>query len=162
MAQERNKRSRTAPSRLFARGAAVAFGTLTLALPTSALAAPGSETNVTVTNDPLVVYAIVGLLLGAVALALFAARPRRAGLGRKPPSPRPVGPAAGLPWMPGGNIFGDGGEPLAAGSAAPSVSAPVAAPIRTPPQVANPWSTGVPGAPPRWGSHAGTRTDPRR
>lgn len=151
MAQERTAPPRTARSRPLVRGAALAFGALILALPARALAAPGSETSVTVTNNPLVVYGVVALLVGAVVLALFAARPSRAGLGKKPLSPRSHGSAEGLPWMPGGDIFGGPAETEQAPTPSSPRQAPPPSPTGPASQSPNPWSTGAPGAPPRWG-----------
>jgi hypothetical protein len=55
-------------------------------------------------TNPLIVYGAVLVIMAAVALALWASRPVRRGLGQKPLTPRPDGPD-GLPWMPGGDIF---------------------------------------------------------
>jgi hypothetical protein len=61
-------------------------------------------------TNPLIVYGAVIVLMAAVALALWASRPLRRGLGQKPLTPRPDGPD-GLPWMPGGDIFELGDQP---------------------------------------------------
>lgn len=148
------------------RGPVLTFVALMLALPARVLAAPGAESSVTLTTNPLVVYAVVAVLVGAVAVALFVARPRHTGLGPKPFSPQPHMRVEGLPWMPGGDILGanSASEQLPAGrlqteswptERLPTTGAhsppPPPSPIETPSQPANPWSTGAPGAPPHWG-----------
>jgi hypothetical protein len=60
---------------------------------------------VDVATDPMLVYGLVGVFVGAVILALFFARPRP-GLGAIKPSDVPASPAGGPPWMPGGDVFG--------------------------------------------------------
>lgn len=110
---------------------------------------------VSVTTDPLLAYGMVGLLLGALVLALVFSLPRR-GLGAVTRSDVPEGAPTDEPWMPGGDIFGRDREV----STAPSPSAPtvaVASPAATtlgaPPAVHDPWSTGASGpagAPPPW------------
>ena len=98
---------------------------------------------ITITTDPLLVYGTVGLLVGAVVLALVFARPRR-GLG--PASRHDAANApAGEPWMPGGDIFGQD-QPPAAPEPAPEIptfpTPPAVAPGPVMPPVAHdPWST---------------------
>jgi hypothetical protein len=77
----------------------------------TALFAPGEAA--TPMTNPMLVYGVVAVLFGGVALALWASRPLRRGLGPKPLTPRPDG-ADGLPWMPGGDIFGNADEPAPA------------------------------------------------
>ena len=60
---------------------------------------------VTPQTNPIVVYGAVFALVLAVAIALWASRPLSRGLGQKPLTPRPDD-EYGLPWMPGGDIFG--------------------------------------------------------
>ncbi|MEP7159277.1 MAG: hypothetical protein ABI797_07600 [Chloroflexota bacterium] len=107
---------------------------------------------VTPQTNPIIVYASVFTLLLAVAVALWASRPLSRGLGQKPLTPRPDD-EYGLPWMPGGDIFG-ADEPAEATqpeptyrpqAGAPQFSNPV--PPSAPPQPRpaaprNPWSTG--------------------
>jgi hypothetical protein len=59
---------------------------------------------VDVATDPMLVYGLVAVFLGAVGLALIFARPRR-GLGAVQRSDVPAD-AGGPPWMPGGDVFG--------------------------------------------------------
>jgi hypothetical protein len=61
-----------------------------------------SEVNVSA--DPLVVYAMVGLVIGALVLALIFAWPRR-GLGAATKADAAQTPPDEA-WMPGGDIFG--------------------------------------------------------
>jgi hypothetical protein len=112
-----------------------------------------SEVNVA--TDPMLVYGLVGLFIGAVVLALVFARPRR-GLGAIKRSDIPDRPGGGEPWMPGGDIFGR--EPQA--PLEPTQPDPDAWPPAdpwhvpsTPPPAHDPWSTGAtdqPGPEPRW------------
>lgn len=75
--------------------------------------------------NPLIVYGMIFVLLGAVALALWASRPSRRGLGQKLLTPRPDDPE-GLPWMPGGDIFGEtADEPVVATPASAYQPAPI-------------------------------------
>jgi hypothetical protein len=114
---------------------------------------------ITVVTDPLIVYGMVGLLLGALVLALIFSRPRR-GLGPVKRSDVPGGVPAGEPWLPTGDIFGRDPEPAAAppteGATPPTVAAtppPAPAPAAAP-VVHDSWSTGAggeEGAPPPWG-----------
>jgi hypothetical protein len=83
---------------------------------------------VTPQTNPIIVYGLVFVLMAALALGLWAARPFRRGLGQKPLTPRPDD-ADGLPWMPGGDIFGtDDDEP-----AQPTPALARAAPTYQPP-----------------------------
>jgi hypothetical protein len=97
--------------------------------------------DISVTTDPLLVFGMVGLLLGAVVLALIFARPRR-GLGAVKRSDVSKDMPPGEPWMPGGDIFdGDG----ASSSPPPPVAgAPLAqSPSAGPPAAPDPWSSGA-------------------
>ena len=115
---------------------------------------------VSVMTDPLIVYGMVGLLLGALVLALLFSRPRR-GLGAARHSDVPEGAPTDEPWMPTDDIFGRDHEASTEASTEPSPSAPTvavappAAPTAgAPPAVHDPWSTGASGptgAPPPWG-----------
>lgn len=122
---------------------------------------------VNVATNPLLVYGLVGLFVGAIVLALIFARPRR-GLGAINRSDVPDRPSGGPPWMPGGDVFGRDPQPqaepeapAAASDAWPAAetwpsgdpwqSAPPAP--GSPPTVHDPWSTGAtdqPGPQPRW------------
>ena len=110
-------------------------------------------TEISVTTDPLMVYGMVGLLLGALVLALIFVRPRR-GLGAVKRSDLPARAPTDEPWMPTGDVFGRDPEPV---SPSPGVaaSAPTAAPgPAVPAPTRDPWSTGSAGetdAPPPWG-----------
>ncbi len=107
---------------------------------------------VTVTTDPLIVYGMVGLLLGALVLALLFARPRR-GLGAVKRSDVPDHLPTDEPWMPTGDIFGRDPAPPAAPPTMVT-SPPAASPPGGQPTVHDPWSTGASGetgAQPRWG-----------
>ena len=79
---------------------------------------------VTPQTNPIVVYGAVFALLLAVGIALWASRPLSRGLGQKPLTPRPDD-EYGLPWMPGGEIFGD--EPAEA-THEPARAAPTSQP----------------------------------
>lgn len=124
--------------------------------------------DVNVATDPVLVYGLVGLFVGAVVLAVIFVRPRR-GLGAIKRSDVPDAPAHGEPWMPGGDIFGREpqpapGQPSAADPWQPADSWPAAdpwgaAPPASPPAANtqplghDPWSTGAtdqPGPQPRW------------
>jgi len=107
---------------------------------------------VSVVTNPLITYGMVGLLLGALVLALIFARPRR-GLGAVKRSDVPEGAASDEPWMPTSDIFDRDREPSAA---PPAVAAapPAGAAAGAPPAIHDPWSTGPSGpadAPPPWG-----------
>ena len=65
---------------------------------------------VSVTTNPLLVYGMVGLLLGALVLALVFARPRP-GLGAVKRLDVPKAGPADEPWMPTGGVLGRDGEP---------------------------------------------------
>jgi len=92
-------------------------------------------------TNPLIVYGAVLVLAGAVALALWASRPWRRGLGQKPLTPRPDGPD-GLPWMPGGDIFESDHEPTHQQPQPPYRPVAGAPTFKPPdPQPRNPWST---------------------
>lgn len=121
-----------------------------------------SEVNVA--TDPLLVYGMVALFIGALVLALLFVRPRR-GLGavKRSDAPRT---SADEPWMPGGDIFGNNPEPAPAPPPAAAPPPPAGAdPWQSPPPVnpaptgspgasPDPWSTGTTGQPgpqPRWG-----------
>jgi hypothetical protein len=109
--------------------------------------------DVSVMTDPLIVYGMVGLLLGAVVLALLFSRPRR-GLGAVKPSDVPEGAPADEPWMPTGDIFGDKGLDAAAPPALATTPPAAAAAPAPPSAVHEPRSTGAAdetGAPPPWG-----------
>ena len=91
------------------RAALVALGGATLlSLPLTAFALDVPP--VTVATNPIIVYGIVALLVGSVAVGLWFARPRK-GLGPRSAAERSAALASqdggGLPWMPGGDIFGD-------------------------------------------------------
>jgi len=111
---------------------------------------------VSVVTNPLIVYGMVGLLLGALVLALIFARPRR-GLGAVKRSDVPEGAPTDEPWMPTGDVFGRDGEPVAAPPAVavpPAVAASAPAAPSAPSPAHDPWSTGATGptdAPPPWG-----------
>ena len=111
---------------------------------------------VSVATDPLIVYGMVGLLLGALVLALIFARPRH-GLGAVKRSDVPEGAPANEPWMPTGDVFGRDGEPVAvppAVAAPPAMAAPAPAARSAPSPAHDPWSTGATAptdAPPPWG-----------
>jgi hypothetical protein len=108
---------------------------------------------VSVVTNPLIVYGMVGLLLGAVVLALIFSRPRH-GLGAVKRSDVPESLPTDEPWMPTGDIFGGDGQPEAA---PPDVATqPPAAPAAPGPPSSghDPWSTGAgdeTGVPPPWG-----------
>lgn len=70
--------------------------------------------DVSVQNEPLIVYGLVGVLLAAVVLALLFAVPWRSLRGGRPHEGRRLTadelarlqpPSDDLPWMPGGDIF---------------------------------------------------------
>jgi hypothetical protein len=111
---------------------------------------------VSVTTDPLIVYGMVGLLLGALVLALIFSRPRR-GLGAIKRSDVPGAAPTDEPWMPTGDLFGHDPQPSAPPPPGATISAepPGASPPGAPPTVHDPWSTGASGptdAPqPPWG-----------
>ncbi|MEO8625589.1 MAG: hypothetical protein ABI452_02710 [Candidatus Limnocylindrales bacterium] len=92
--------------------------------------------------DPVLVYAMVGLIIAALLLALFFARPRR-GLGAATMSDAAQTPR-GEAWMPGGDIFGRAAPPAAPpgepGTAAPPYFAPTTD-STDPTAVHEPWST---------------------
>jgi hypothetical protein len=116
---------------------------------------------VTVTSDPLVVYAVVALLLGSVVIALLFSLPRR-GLGAVRRSEMRTRPDGDLPWIPGTDILGGPQQsqptspqaavapPRTVEPGAPS-PAPAALPTQAgPSSVPEPWSTGSPDPSPRW------------
>lgn len=103
-------------------------------------------------TNPIIVYGAVFVLLGAVAFALWAARPFRRGLGQKPLTPRPDG-ADGLPWMPGGDIFESADQPAPTYQPDPTYQPLAGAPqFSDPPALSAPLQTRP--APPRkpWSS----------
>jgi len=131
-----------------------------LSLPAGALAGP-AETAVTVLSNPLIVYTVVGVLLGAVVAAIFAARPWRGWFALRSPVP-PSARSGVLPPMPGGDIFATPEQPTPVEPPSPppapqTPAAPLArgpsaaAPSPQRPRVRDPWSTGDPGSAPRWG-----------
>jgi hypothetical protein len=100
---------------------------------------------VSVTTDPLIVYGMVGLLVGALLLALLFSRPRH-GLGTVKHSELPERASTDEPWMPTGDVFAHDPEPVAA---LPAAAATDATPI-----LHDPWSNGTKDstiAPPPWG-----------
>ena len=99
--------------------------------------------DVTVTTDPVLVYGMVGLLFGALVLALVFAWPR-SGLGAATKSDADRHAPGDGTWMPGGDIFGH--DQPAPPRVDPGVTPPPAAPH-------DPWSTGASeqsGQQPRW------------
>ncbi|MEA2675930.1 MAG: hypothetical protein QOJ81_71 [Chloroflexota bacterium] len=128
---------------------------------------------VNVATDPMLVYGLVALFVGAVVLALLFVRPRR-GLGAIKPSDVPNSSPSGELWMPGGDVFGrepqatPEPQPVAAEAWPPQDPWPASDPWQSavrpaqapaPPQagaqapVHDPWSTGATGQPgqePRW------------
>ena len=90
---------------------------------------------ITVMNDPVIVYSMIGVLVGSVLLALFFSRPRR-GLGAATKSDAANVAHTGDQWMPGGDVFGREPEPPAA-TAEPEPA--FADPATVPP--ADPWTT---------------------
>jgi hypothetical protein len=106
-----------------------------------------------VTTDPVLVYLMVGLLIGALLLALIFAWPRR-GLGAATKSDAARTPA-GEAWMPGGDIFGREPETPEPPEEIPTYPT---FPGRTPGQIPgappaahDPWSTtDQAGQQPRW------------
>ena len=114
---------------------------------------------VDVATDPMLVYGLVALFVGAIVLALIFARPRR-GLGAVNRADVPQRKAGGQPWMPGGDVFGREPQPEPEPPAAVTDTWPSADPWQSvppapdsPPAVHDPWSTGTtrqPGPQPRW------------
>jgi hypothetical protein len=117
---------------------------------------------VNVATDPMIVYAMVALFGIATLLALVFVRPRP-GLGAVKRDEVPDHMAGDLPWMPGGDVFGQEPppepEPAAAVDSWPAADpwgvAPPAAPppAGAQPPAHEPWSTGASGQPgpqPRW------------
>jgi hypothetical protein len=94
----------------------------------TALFAPAEA--VTPQTNPIIVYGLVFVLMGATALALWASRPFRRGLGQKLLTPRPDD-ADGLPWMPGGDIFGNDEVEPTQPTPAPARAAPTYQPPPT-------------------------------
>ncbi|MEP7379188.1 MAG: hypothetical protein ABI725_06440 [Chloroflexota bacterium] len=92
--------------------------------------------------DPVLVYAMVGLIIAAILLALFYARPRR-GLGAATGSDATQTPR-GETWMPGGDVFGRATPPAAPPEEPVTDSPPYFAPTADPTDptaVRDPWST---------------------
>ncbi|HUP82997.1 MAG TPA: hypothetical protein VM284_02285 [Candidatus Limnocylindria bacterium] len=118
-----------------------------------------------VATDPVLVYGMVALFVGAVVLAMIFVRPRR-GLGEAGPSDpigtRPVaGPRASRgPWMPGGDVFGREPETDPEPPPAAAETWPLADPWQSGPPAPgaepaghDPWLTGTTdqsGPQPRW------------
>jgi hypothetical protein len=108
--------------------------------------------DVNVNTDPLLVFGMVGLFIGAVVLALIFAWPRR-GLGAATKSDAANTPP-GEVWMPGGDIFGRD-RPAAAPPEEPATDSlpylePAADPANTPP-AHDPWpNADQSGQQPRW------------
>ena len=99
---------------------------------------------ITVMNDPVIVYSMIGVLVGSVLLALFFSRPRR-GLGAATKSDAANVAHTGDQWMPGGDVFGREPEPPAATSDpepafADPFGLPAADPAAVPPATHDPWS----------------------
>ncbi|MEP7361011.1 MAG: hypothetical protein ABI744_05460 [Chloroflexota bacterium] len=109
--------------------------------------------DINVPTDPMIVYAIVGVLIGAIVLALVFARPRR-GLGAATEADAAHKSTADGVWMPGGDIFGS--EPAAPQPAQvePAFTDPITGPLAYPPSdyPPDPWSTteDPSGQQPRW------------
>lgn len=134
--------------------------------------------DVNIATDPLFVYGMVALFVGALVLALLFVRPRR-GLGAVKRSDVPDGASSSAPWMPGGDVFGR--EPQPGPEAPPAAAGPwlpendpwqpaadpwpaasdpwqpappaVRPPAGSQPAAHDPWSTGATGQPgpqPRW------------
>ena len=66
--------------------------------------------DVNVSADPILVYGMIGLLIGALGLALVFAWPRR-GLGAATKADAAHTPPTEV-WMPGGDIFGADKPPM--------------------------------------------------
>jgi hypothetical protein len=115
--------------------------------------------DVDVATDPMLVYGLVAVFIGAVVLALILARPRR-GLGAIKPSDVPLSRSGGQSWMPGGDVLGREPDPEPEPTAAVTETWPKADPWGSAPPapgsqpaVHDPWSTGAtdePGPLPRW------------
>jgi hypothetical protein len=114
---------------------------------------------VDVATDPMLVYGLVAIFVGAVVLALIFARPRR-GLGAVNRSDVPQRAPTVQPWMPGGDVFGREPEPEPEAPAEAAETWPPVDPWRSGPPapapgppVHDPWSTGATGEAgpqPRW------------
>jgi hypothetical protein len=103
---------------------------------------------VDVATDPMLVYGLVAVFVGATVLALIFARPRR-GLGAIKRSDVPSSGYGGPPWMPGGDVFGREPDPAPEPPAAAPETWPAADPWGSVPPapgsrsaVHDPWSTG--------------------
>jgi hypothetical protein len=105
--------------------------------------------DVSVMTDPLVVYGMIGVIIGAVVLALIVALPRR-GLGAASKSDAAKKDPGGLPWMPGGDIFGHDTGPAAPPSEPPTDAPPYFDPSPSQPAAHDPWSTTDQSDEPRW------------
>ncbi|MDL2334478.1 MAG: hypothetical protein QFC55_00420 [Chloroflexota bacterium] len=108
--------------------------------------------DVNVNADPILVYGMVGLLIGALVLALIFVIPRR-DLGAVTKSDAAQTPP-GEAWMPGGDIFGREKPPAAPPEEPVTDLPPYFGPPADPtnPQAAHdPWSTtDQAGQQPRW------------
>jgi hypothetical protein len=105
--------------------------------------------DISVMTDPGVVYGIIGVLIGAVLLALIFALPRR-GLGAASKSDAAKKDLDGLPWMPGGDVFGHDKEPVPPPPEPPTDSPPYFDPNTDQPAAHDPWSTTDQSDQPRW------------
>jgi hypothetical protein len=106
---------------------------------------------VNVATNPLIVYAMVAVFVGVIALALVFARPRR-DLGAVKRSEVPDHAPGGQPWMPGGDIFGKEPQPEPELPAAVDPWQPAVDPWQRPAAdqwpAADPWQAVPPAAPP--------------